>query len=130
MYADHVWISQPQQPVCMARCPEAPACDNDARQTASTQRGRADDGRGISQEAPQAPNDRSSRVDRQITRVGEVALPTALAQTVCEVLAGLINPSADQRKINVRLSCLGERHDDDDHDCILYRASAVAGLLY
>ena len=70
------------------------------------------------------------RVDRQITRVGEVALPTALAQTVCEVLAGLINPSADQRKINVRLSCLGERHDDDDRDCVLYRASAVAGLLY
>ena len=91
----------------MARCPEAPACDNDARQTASTQRGRADDGRGIPQEAPQTPDDRSSRVDRQIARVGEVAFPTALAQTVCEVLAGLINPSADQRKINVGLLCLG-----------------------
>ena len=64
-----------------------------------TQRGRADDGRGIPQEAPQTPDDRSSRVDRQIARVGEVAFPTALAQTVSEVLAGLINPLADQRKI-------------------------------
>ena len=115
----------------MARCPEAPACDNDARQTASTQRGRADDGRGISQEAPQAPNDRSSRVDRQITRVGEVAFPTALAQTVCGVLAGLINPLADQRKIIVGLLCAGRgQHDDDDRDCVQYRAGTVAGLLH
>jgi hypothetical protein len=36
-----------------------------------------------------------------------VAFPTALAQTVCEVLAGLINPLANQRNINVGLSCLG-----------------------
>jgi len=34
-----------------------------------------------------------------------VAFPTALAQTVCEVLAGLINPLAHQRKTSVRLLC-------------------------
>jgi hypothetical protein len=113
----------------MARCQEAPACDNDARETASTQRGRTDDGRGIPQEAPQTLDDRSSRVDRQIARVGEVAFPTALAQTVWEVLAGLINPLADQRKITLALM-LGERHDDDDRDCVQYRAGAVAGLLH
>ena len=73
----------------MARCPEAPACRNDAREAASTQRGRADDGRGVSKEAPQAPDDRSSGVDRKIAGVDEVALPSALAQTVCEVPAGL-----------------------------------------
>ena len=114
----------------MARCPEAPACDNDARQTASTQRGRADDGRGIPQEAPQAADEGSSRVDRQIARVGEVAFPTTLAQTVCEVLAGLINPLADQRKITLGSHAWGERHDDDDRDCVQYRASAGAGLLH
>jgi hypothetical protein len=25
---------------------------------------------------------------------------------------------------------LGERHDDDDRDCVWYRAGAVAGILH
>ena len=37
---------------------------------------------------------------------------------------------ADQRKINVGLLWLGERHGDDDRDCVQYRAGAVAGLLH
>jgi hypothetical protein len=37
---------------------------------------------------------------------------------------------ADQRKINVGLSCLGERHDDDDRDCVQYGRAAGSGLLH
>jgi len=48
----------------------------------------------------------------------------------CEACSGLINPLANQRKINVGLSCLGEQHDDDDRDCVHYGAGAVAGLLH
>jgi hypothetical protein len=58
-----------------------------------------------------------------------VAFPTALAQTVCEVLAGLIIRLADQRKITLALM-LGGQHDDDDRDCVLYGHAAGTGLLH
>jgi hypothetical protein len=44
--------------------------------------------------------------------------------------AGLINPLADQRKINVGLLCVGTGNDDDDRDCVRYGIGAVAGLLH
>ena len=52
------------------------------------------------------------------------------AGSLREVLAGLINPLPDKRNINVGLSCFGEQHDNDDRDCVRYRAGTVAGLLH